>query len=271
VSGDTYWNYTLTPLREPDGSVDRVMLVGTEVTDEVLARKEMQEAIALKDQFLGLVSHELRTPISTVIANALILRRRGDRLSREDREQAIEDIATEADKLQKVIENLLLLTRMEAASDVAFRPLSLQEIVARQVSLFSRSNPARTIESLGEEMVTVMGQEDLIGIVLSNLIGNANKYSPADSLIEVSMESNEGREVVVHVRDQGIGLDEADLPNLFAPFYRTGGARKYATGMGLGLAVSKRIIEAHGGRIWASPRPEGGADFAFALPRAAGS
>ncbi|HEX5368132.1 MAG TPA: ATP-binding protein [Dehalococcoidia bacterium] len=264
---DTYWNYAFTPLREHDGRVERVMVVAFEVTDEVLARKAMEEAIALKDQFLGLVSHELRTPISTVVANALILLRRGDRLTPEDRAQALEDIASEGDKLQRVIENLLMLTRIEASKGPDFRPIALHDVVSEQIETFTRQNPERQVVVMqGSDAIAVRGQSDLLAIVFSNLIGNAHKYSPPDAAIEVMLNPNDQGEVEVWVRDYGIGVDEAELPNLFVPFFRTGQARRYAAGMGLGLAVSKRIVDAHGGRIWASRRSEGGSDFVFTLP-----
>jgi signal transduction histidine kinase len=264
---ETYWNYSLTPLHDSDGKTDRVMAVGVEVTDEVMARRQMEVAIALKDQFLGLVSHELRTPISTVVANALVLRHRGELLRPEDRDQALEDIATEGQKLQKIIENLLMLTRMEAASGPNFRPVAVQDVVSAQVQSFKRQAVEREVAvSADGNLPSVSGQEDLIAIVVANLLGNANKYSPHDSLIEVDLTLNPKDEVEVHVRDRGIGIAESELPNLFTPFYRTGVAKGYAAGMGLGLAVCKRIVEAHGGRIWAERRPEGGSDFAFTLP-----
>ena len=266
---DSYWNCSLTPLRDSEGRVDRVMSVAIDVTDEVLARKEMEEAIRLKDQFLGLVSHELRTPISTVVGNALILLRRGDLLNAEARTQALSDIATEGEKLQRVIENLLMLTRMEATGGLDLQPFSLSELLAESVHVFARQNPSRRVVLPPEDApLMVEGQRDLLAIVTANLIGNAHKYSPDGEPIEVLLRTKESGEVEVRVRDHGIGVDETEMPNLFVPFYRTGAARRYAAGMGLGLAVCKRIIQAHAGRIWAERRPEGGTDFVFTLPLA---
>lgn len=103
-------------------------------------------------------------------------------------------------------------------------------------------------------------------MLLDNLITNAHKYSPPGEQIEVNLRANDGGEVEVTVRDHGIGIDEAALPELFTPFYRAYSAKQFAPGMGLGLAVCKRIVDAHGGRTWAHSRPEGGSDFSFALP-----
>jgi signal transduction histidine kinase len=104
-------------------------------------------------------------------------------------------------------------------------------------------------------------------MVLENLINNADKYSPPDGAIEVSATTDEQAMLLIRVRDQGIGIADKDRENLFAPFYRSDNARQYASGMGLGLAVCKRIVEAHGGEIWIEHRPEGGTDFVFSLPR----
>jgi two-component system osmolarity sensor histidine kinase EnvZ len=101
--------------------------------------------------------------------------------------------------------------------------------------------------------------------VLENLISNAAKYSKDDAPIEVSLRTNESGSAEVLVRDHGIGLNESDLESVFTPFFRSDRAKTLAKGMGLGLAVCKRLIEAQNGRVWAVRRPEGGCDFFFTL------
>jgi two-component system sensor histidine kinase KdpD len=161
---------------------------------------------------------------------------------------------------------LLLLTRIES-SGPELRPISLQDVIAGQVEAFARRSPGRPINVLDEgDRDMINGQETLIAMLVENLISNADKYSPPASPIEVLLRTSDEHEAEVHVRDNGIGVSETELPNLFTPFYRTTTARKYARGMGLGLAVCKRIVEAHGGRIWVTRRPEGGSDFAFSMP-----
>jgi len=103
-------------------------------------------------------------------------------------------------------------------------------------------------------------------LILENLLGNAAKYSPDDAPIEVVVQETDS-EGLVMVRDRGIGLDPADVARLFTPFYRTEAARARSSGLGIGLAACKRVTESLGGRIWASPREGGGAEFGFALPR----
>jgi PAS domain S-box-containing protein len=265
--GSPVWVHnSVSAIRSATGEPQSVLAVAIDITDRKQAEEKMAAA-AFKDQFLGLVSHELRTPISTVLANALILLRQGDLLEREDRLQALQDIATEGEKLQKVIENLLLLTRIEASHALAIEPLSIDDIVTEQVESFLHRNPTRRIDVFTEtELAVVNGQRMLIAMVIENLISNADKYSPPETTIEISLGDNLRGEVEITVSDHGIGIDESELPEVFTPFYRAGMAREYAPGMGLGLAVCKRIVEVHGGRIWASRRTDGGSDFTFTIP-----
>jgi PAS domain S-box-containing protein len=265
--GSSVWVHnSVSAIRSATGEPQSVLAVAIDISDRKQAEEKMAAA-AFKDQFLGLVSHELRTPISTVLANALILLRQGDLLDREDRLQALQDIATEGEKLQKVIENLLLLTRIEASHGLDFEPLRFNEIVAEQVESFRHRNPTRRIHvSMENGPFWVSGQRMLMAMVVENLVANADKYSPPATTIEIYMRRNHTGEAEVTVSDHGIGIDESELPELFTPFYRAGTAREYATGMGLGLAVCKRIVEVHGGDIWATRRREGGSDFTFTVP-----
>jgi two-component system sensor histidine kinase KdpD len=102
--------------------------------------------------------------------------------------------------------------------------------------------------------------------VLENLITNADKYSPPEAPIEISVHPS-GEDVAVCVRDYGIGIDDAETEQVFTPFYRSARAKAQAKGIGLGLAVCRRVMEAQGGSIRAAARPEGGSDFVFSIKR----
>jgi signal transduction histidine kinase len=230
----------------------------------------MKAAADLKEQFLSLVSHELRTPVTVVISNATVLLRRGQSLSGEDYQQSLQDIANEGRRLETVIENLLFLTRLESDRELELEPVSLRRMVSECIDSFAHGSSARIVETVEEGPLDVVsGQPELLAMVLDNLLSNAAKYSDPGTPILVRSRMNEGGEAEITVRDQGIGIEESDLPQLFTPYYRSEAAIRHAKGMGVGLAVCKRIIEAHGGRIWASPRPEGGTDFTFCLPSGA--
>jgi signal transduction histidine kinase len=114
-----------------------------------------------------------------------------------------------------------------------------------------------------------MGEPVLLAQTVDNLLTNANKYSPADQPIEIIARSTEDAGVAVRVRDYGDGLSEQAMEHVFDAFYRAPNAKHKASGMGLGLAVCRRVMEAQGGKIWAETRPEGGCDFVFTVPPAA--
>jgi signal transduction histidine kinase len=230
---------------------------------------ELRKALTVKDEFLGLVSHELRTPISTVIGNALLLQRRGDLLPKEDREQALADIAGEGQRLQRIIENLLVLTRTEGPSVLNIEPLRMEHLVPEFVEAFGRRHEQRRlIVDCSTSLPLVLGEPVLLAQTVDNLLTNADKYSPADQPIEIVAQATEDGGVSVRIRDHGDGLPEDALDRVFDAFYRAPRTHNKASGMGLGLAVCRRVMEAQGGKVWAETRPEGGCDFVFTVPPA---
>ena len=231
-------------------------------------RDKLQRSMAVKDEFLGLVSHELRTPITTILGNALLLQRRADKLPEENKREVVRDVAVEADRLQRIIENLLLLTRVDVAEPVETEPLRLQPIIAQAVDAFQRRNPRRDVSvSADGEIPIVVGQPAFVALVLDNLISNADKYSPPETTTEILVHANGRDDVEVCVRDYGIGISGDEAAQVFTPFYRSPRVKDQAKGIGLGLAVCKRVMDAQGGEIRAVGRPEGGCDFIFSLKR----
>jgi signal transduction histidine kinase len=231
--------------------------------------EELRHAVAAKDEFLGLVSHELRTPIATVIGNALLLQRRGELLAKEDRAQALDDIATEGQRLQRIIENLLVLTRSDSPGLLNVEPVRMQRLLPEFIETFQRRHPLRKlILECPDALPLVVGEPVFLAQTVDNLLSNADKYSPPDEPIEVIAELTQEGGIAVRVRDHGEGLSEKAMERVFDAFYRAPGARNKASGMGLGLAVCRRVVEAQGGKIWAENRPEGGCDFVFTVPPA---
>ena len=178
------------------------------------------------------------------------------------------DIVNEGQKLHRIIENLLLLSRLEAGTALDLEPLSLEEIVtAAAESLERRAGRSVTLD-VQPGLPSVLGQETLVTQVIENLLSNAGKYSPPDTTIEVRLQPNDSGQVEVSVRDHGMGLGEGEAEEVFAPFYRSKEAKHAAPGMGIGLAVCRRIVQAHAGEIRARNHPEGGAEFSFTLQAA---
>ena len=219
---------------------------------------------SIKDEFLGLVSHELRTPVTTILGNARLLHDRRDQLDPATRDSMLSDIAAEAERLHEIIENLLSLTRLGAGTRPELEPTVLDRVVEGAVDHVRRLYPDHPIELTSRPTIIVEADRTYLELLVENLIGNAAKYSPPGKPIDVVVELVDA-EVTVRVLDRGIGLKGETAHDLFEPFYRSDAARSTAGGVGIGLAVCRRIVDVLDGRIWAAPRDGGGAEFGFAL------
>ncbi len=252
---------------------DRVMIAKTveDITGRVVAgiylrerEERLREALAAREEFLGLVSHELRTPLTVIVGLANIMARGG--MSNDAMLGSVLEIRESAEHLAALLESMLVLARANADDELSTEPMVLLRVVARAVARHRQVFPRRSVEL---ETLTadsfVEGNEAWVGQVVANMLGNAEKYSPASGRIEVEL-SRDDRDVIVRVLDEGAGIDEADLPMIFEPFYRAPRARHQSGGLGLGLAVCKRLIELQGGKVWAQARDAGGAEFGFSLP-----
>jgi PAS domain S-box-containing protein len=242
-----------------------------DITERVTARMALQEreiqlrrALAAREELLGLVSHELRTPLTVILGLAGIMAR--NTLPPDELRAAIAEIRESAEHLTSLLESMLVLARAGSDDDLALEPIladrSLERAVERHRQVFPNRDISLDVRARGS---VVEGNEAWLSQVVGNLLGNAEKYSPADGRISVVLEQLKD-DVTVRVADEGVGIEEADLPLLFEPFYRAERAQGHAEGLGLGLAVCKRLIELQGGTVWGRPLPSGGAEFGFSLP-----
>ena len=225
------------------------------------------EADHLRDTFIGMLSHELRTPVTAIYGGSQILLARGDRLDRAITRDLITDIAAETERLHRLIENLLVLARVERGEDlVGGEPVLLQHvlpsIVDRERSLWLGTEIAINVQA---GLPTVRGHDGYVAQVIRNLLSNATKYGGPDAKVEIVAEGgDEG--VIVRVLDDGPGIDAQTADRLFDLYYRAPAALVKAPGAGIGLFVCRRIVTALGGTIWARERVSGGAEFGFSLP-----
>ena len=269
--GGVIWVH-VTAARISTGT-DRVLIAKTveDITERVVAvsalyerEESLVEALAAREEFLGLVSHELRTPLTVVVGLANVMARGG--MSREEMLGSAVEIRESAEHLASLLESMLVLARANADDAPSFEPIQLERVVGRAVARHHQVFPRRTVSleaRIADSLVD--GNEAWVSQVVSNMLGNAEKYSPPEGRITVSLDRTD-TEIIVRVLDEGSGIDAADLPMVFEPFYRAPRAQKESGGLGLGLAVCKRLIELQGGSVWASTREGGGAEFGFSLP-----
>ena len=234
--------------------------------DLSLTVDQLRRANEVKDELLGLVSHELRTPLTTIFGNAEALRRHHSKIKTADRVQALQDIEDDATRLQRLIENMLVLARVEGPDPGTAEPLLLQRLLPR-IATDAKARGVRNPVSIDVPagLPAVSAQQTYVEQVVGNLVSNAAKYSAPDRPIELVARSD-GESVSVLVEDRGGGITEQEAQRIFAPFYRLERTAEQAGGIGLGLAVCKRLIETQGGRIWAEPRKGGGTTIGFTLP-----
>jgi K+-sensing histidine kinase KdpD len=238
-------------------------------TREELTRLMTNErrASELRDAFNSIVSHELRTPITAIYGGAKLLARRDRPLDDKTREELIDDLEAEADRLYRLVEDLLILARTEKGSiERIDDPVSLPRVVERVVRSEQTRWPGVTFDFRGSSasVGTAKGDETYVEQVTRNLLSNAAKYSPSGGTIEVVVDqTDEG--IRMRVLDTGVGIAQVEADRLFDLYYRSPDIARKVSGAGIGLFVCRALVEAMGGRIWAAPRPEGGAEFGFIL------
>jgi signal transduction histidine kinase len=222
----------------------------------------------LNDEFLATVAHEIRDPMTSCIGFAETLLRKGDEMTEEERREALETIAKTGRRLVQLLEDVLDVTRLEGGS-VAYvmRPVDLNEVVADVLDEIKGRLPDADIGfDGGSEETIVEGDRDRLHQVVANLVSNAVKFSPGGDTVRIAVRADVD-EVVLAVHDRGIGIAAEDVPKLFGRFARIpqAGATRIP-GTGLGLFISKSIVDAHHGRIWVESEPGEGSTFFVALP-----
>jgi two-component system sensor histidine kinase KdpD len=235
-----------------------------QLTDETERAQVQIEAERLRSSLLSSVSHDLRTPLAAITGAVSGLLEREHNLDPHGRELA-QVAYEEAERLNRLVGNLLEMTRLESGNvkvDKEWQPL--EEVVGTTLLRLERlfeDHPLKT--HLPDDLPLVPIDAVLIEQVLVNLLENAVKYTPADSPVDLSAWV-ESQAVIVEVADRGPGLPPGDEQRIFDKFYRV--RPTTASGVGLGLAICRAVIEAHGGHIWAENRAGGGAVFRFTLP-----
>jgi two-component system sensor histidine kinase KdpD len=234
---------------------------------ESLQVEVLQRTDALRAALISSVSHDLRTPLTSIKAAASSLLQEDVQWNDEERRSFTLAIEHEVDRLNRLVENLLDMSRIEGGAlhpEKEWYPIDelLHDVLGRMQLLLQGREVTTHVPA---DLPPVELDYLMIDQVLTNLVENALRYTPAGTPIEIAV-STTATELLLSVADRGPGIPPRDLERIFDKFYRVLGHARETGGTGIGLAVCRGLIEAHGGRIWAENRPGGGAIFRFTLP-----
>jgi two-component system sensor histidine kinase KdpD len=235
------------------------------LADEAREAQIRIETERLRGALLSSVSHDLRTPLASITGSASTLLESHETLSPPARRDLLETVHEEAERLNRLVHNLLDMTRLESgAVQIKGEWHPLEEVVGAALASMAKVLRDRpVITSLPADLPLVLIDGVLIEQVLANLVDNAIKYSPPDSPIEIAARAGESA-VTVEVADRGPGITPGEEERVFEKFFR--GRSGSSRGVGLGLAICRGFVEAHGGRIWVENRAGSGAAFRFTIP-----
>ncbi len=255
---------TVSMARQVAMAIERALL-----TDEKRVAQLDAETERIRSAVLSAVSHDLRAPLAVVASAASTLIEHGDRLPGRGRAEMARIIHEEARRLNELLKSLLDVTRLQSGSLRVNRDWeSLEEVVGSVLHrLDDRAGAHRVLTHVPSDLPLLQIDAILIEQVLLNLVDNAFKHSASEQPIEIEVGLQGTESALVSVIDHGSGIDDSELTRIFDKFYRTDGS--LGGGLGLGLTIARGIVEAHGGRIWASQTAGGGLTVQFTLPLSA--
>lgn len=273
--GTVHWTHGAgKAFLDENGLVARMLGTGQDITarrrleaEAERLRSDERRADEFREAFIDVISHELRTPVTTILGMTEILARPGRTDDLATRTGLLEDIRAESERLHRLVEDLVILSRVERGGLVIDpEPLEPRRLLERIVAAEVAELPGISIETaLEPDLPIVAGETSHVEQIVRNLLGNAAKYAPAGSHVVVSARRADDM-MEIRVSDNGPGVPAASLEHIFGLFYRDPDSARKIAGSGIGLFVCASLVKAMGGRIWAIARPEGGTEFGFTLP-----
>ncbi len=254
---------TASPIRKNDGTMTGIVMVFRDVSQQ-------REIDRMKSDFISSVSHELRTPLTSIKAYTETMLH-DQNMPEDTKREFLQIIDEESDRLTNLINGILEISHIEAGTiEIVRQAVDVTSVVSRAVAdlehLAARNDI--TLESdIADNLPKLLGDENKIRSMVSNLITNAIKFTPQNGTIMVSAQTV-NNELLIKVIDNGMGIPGQDLPKIFARFYRVNRPGKQIAGTGLGLAIVKEIVTRHDGRIDVESEPDKGSTFTVYLPLA---
>jgi PAS domain S-box-containing protein len=245
---------------------DRKNSVGeVRLVHDVTRERQLEQ---LKDDFFSTISHDLRTPLFSIHGFAQLMLEEDD-LDRPTQKEFLTTIQRQAQQLGEMVDNLLDLSKLDAGKlEFEKTSLSLLDLIHQtllKLQGFAHQQEVKLTPNLPAQLPAIDGDAQRLEQVLTNLIGNAIKFSPAGSQVVVSAVAMNSR-ILVQIKDEGVGISAEELDQIFSRYYQASGSKRTMKGSGLGLHIAKKIVEEHGGQIWAESNIGQGSTFSFTLP-----
>jgi len=265
----TYWNSFYLPVRNAQGVVDGVMTFDLDVTENVLARRELEHANRAKDEFLATISHELRTPLNAISGWAAMLRRKP--LEEDRLERGLEVIERNAKAQTRLVSDLLDVSRIISGKlQLTLVRTELLPVIAAAADVVRPAAEAKAVRLVLDVTAGIgatMADADRLQQIVWNLLSNAVRFTPRGGLVAIAAERS-ANGITITVQDTGTGIAAEQLPHIFERFKQVDSSTTRAHGgLGLGLAIVRHLVEAHGGSVAAaSPGLGYGATFTLHLP-----
>ncbi len=242
------------PVRDDDGTVRKIFGIMQDITDRKITENQRielelnQQKVAFLQEFIDSMTHDLKIPLASIKSNAYLIKRVEDQAKRGE---YLERLDTQVDRLHKMIDDILMVSRLEYLPELHFHRTNLNDLiheVARQVqATIIKKNIQLTLDLSSQPMESSIARDEFLRALL-NLVENAVNYTPEEGQVTIR-SYYEGNRKAIDVIDTGIGIPAKDIPHIFEQFYRAGNAVSFHAGTGLGLAIVKKIIDHHRGEI----------------------
>ena len=261
---------TVSPVRNKDGKIIGASKIARDITEKIetekqrlLYTKKLQQLNEYKDEFMAMASHELKTPLTIIKANLELLLLK---MQKDANNFFVEKTLKQVNKLDNLINDLLDVSKIQSGKlELKLADFNMNILLKDIISNIQFTTLIRIILKENSSKVSAYGDQDRIGLVITNLINNAIKYAPNSK--EIVIDTFKSDDVItVTIKDNGIGIPREELINIFSRFYRVPGLNSTFSGSGIGLYISSEIIRRHGGKIWAESELDTGSTFYFSIP-----